>query len=361
MLTRLKVKGAQVVVVTSKTQGFKGGGKLRTYDQIDGMPIYRLYRTYYEMLVFPKRHIRKIIRLTESFQPDLIFCGQELTMPVAIILQKYFKVPIVLLVENAGRVYSGEVYSKKQNILLDMVGIPSRHKFWYWLCRHSDTIITCHPHDQQIIKRISCSGINIRYLPWPTSIPTNFQVPASRNRTRGIYVGSLYPFKNTQEFQLAIPRILEATPAKEFVIVGPGPHAAIIKKLQKTFSGLKYIPELPRSQALRLIASSYFAYTPVVKGGWGFIGDCWSMRTPIVMTHNDSYVQDGNNSLLANNVDDLVRNINRLYEEPDLYEKLQANGYQSSAEREASVVGDTLYDIFSDTIASAPKNTFLHH
>ena len=85
-------------------------------------------------------------------------------------------------------------------------------------------------------------------------------------------------------------------------MVGPGPHAEIIKKLQKVTSGaVKYIPELPRIEALRLIASSYYAYTPVAKGGWGFIGDCWSVKTPIVMTHNDDYVINGVNALVSEN------------------------------------------------------------
>jgi glycosyltransferase involved in cell wall biosynthesis len=166
-----------------------------------------------------------------------------------------------------------------------------------------------------------------------------------------VYIGSLYPFKNTQEFELAIPRILEVTPTKEFVVVGPGPHATIIKELQKKTSGLvRYIPELPREEALRLIASSYYAFTPVKRGGWGFIGDCWSMGTPIVMTQNDCYVTNGVNSLVATSLDDLVRSINRLYEEPELYEKLKQNGYQESEDRKAATVGDALNDIFTKTM-----------
>lgn len=141
--------------------------------------------------------------------------------------------------------------------------------------------------------------------------------------------------------------------------MGPGSHAEIIKKLQKeTHGAVKHIQELPRAKALSLIASSYYAYTPVVRGGWGFIGDCWSMRTPIVMTHNDDYVTNNANALVAENENALIESINRLYHEPELLRTLQRNGYEESESRKAEVVGNRLYTIFAKTIENASLNTY---
>ena len=49
---------------------------------------------------------------------------------------------------------------------------------------------------------------------------------------------------------------------------------------------LKYIPALPRCEILKLIVQSYYAFTPVKEGGWGFLGDCWGTRTPLLMLNN---------------------------------------------------------------------------
>jgi glycosyltransferase involved in cell wall biosynthesis len=276
-------------------------------------------------------------------------------MRLGLRLQKHFNVPIVLMVEDAGVIYSGKAYSGvKMRTLLHITGIPGGQNFWPWLCSKVSIAITCHPRDKQIIEDLSGFGAKVYFLPWPTNRPADFKPPSSRNMYRGVYVGSLNPFKNTQEFEWTIPHILEATPTKEFVAVGPGPHAKILKDLQRRTSGsVRYISELPRNEALSLIASSFYAYTPVKKGGWGFIGDCWTVGTPIVMTHNNCYVTDEVNALVADNADELVRNINRLYEEPELYEKLRQKGYLESEARKAETVGDALFDMFAETIQTS--------
>jgi glycosyltransferase involved in cell wall biosynthesis len=351
MLLRLQERGVNLSIVASSSLGLKGKGRLASYENMDGISIYRLYWNLWEMLLFPTKHFHKILQLTKGLKPDLIFCCQEFNMRIALMLQKHFEVPIVLQVEDAGRIYSGEAYSFKFNSLLGVIGLPSGQKFWPWLCSKACKVITCHPRDQQILKELSQFGATIHYVPWPTSIPTDFEPPSSKSKYRGVYVGSLNPFKNTQEFELSIPRILDATPTKEFVIVGPGSHAKIAKDLQKRTNGsVRYIRELPRNEALQLIASSYFAYTPVKKGGWGFIGDCWTVGTPVIMTHNDYYVTNKMNALVANDINDLIHNINRLYNEPALYERLRKQGYRESEVRSAKIVGDAFYDVFSKAI-----------
>jgi glycosyltransferase involved in cell wall biosynthesis len=189
------------------------------------------------------------------------------------------------------------------------------------------------------------------YLPWPAYIPNDFEFGSTREKGVGIYIGSLYPFKNTQEFEKTLPLILEKSKTRTFVVVGEGPQVSIIKKLEAEYGeSISYINHLPRSEALRLISSSYYAYSPVKIGGWGFIGDCWSMRTPIVMTHNDDYVVNNVNALVSIDENDLIANINRLYEDTKLYQSLQANGYAEYEKRKAEVVGNELYRILANMV-----------
>jgi glycosyltransferase involved in cell wall biosynthesis len=352
-LLRLQERGVKLSMIAGKSMGLKGKGQLSTHENMDGISIHRLYKDLWEMLISPKKHFYEILELTKD-KPDLIFCCQEFNMRLALMLQKHYDVPIVLQVEDAGRIYWGNAYSFKFNSLLRVIGIPSGRKFWPWLCNKASDIITCHPRDQQITNELSQFGTEVHYVPWPTSIPADFKSLPGKNKNRGVYVGSLYPFKNTQEFEWSVPRILKETPTKEFIIVGPGSHAKLVKNLEKSTNGLvRYIPELPRTEALQLISSSYYAYTPVKKGGWGFIGDCWTMGTPLAMSYNDCYVADSENALVANESHDLIENINRFYNDLELYKKLTKQGYLESEARSSKMVGDALYNVFSKAIATS--------
>ena len=330
ILVNLHEKGSQLVVITSTSLGLKGRGTLPNYENMEGIPVHRLYRNYQEMFLFPGRHFAKVLKIVQDLKPDLILCDQELNIRLALMIQKCHNIPIALLVEDAGRIFLGESNNTpRRKFLMNIFGMPyGSQKFWRWLCEKCAVLITCHPRDQRILNLLS-NGKPVFYLPWPCYIPKNFKPSTTRERFRGIYVGSLSSFKNTQEFKCTLPLILENTEVKQFVVIGPGPHASLIKKLrEKYFDRVRYIPQVSRDEALRYISSSFFAYTPVKIGGWGFIGDCWSMKTPIVMTHNDNYVTDNENVLLSKNNPDLVENINRLYKDTELYEKLQCNGYE---------------------------------
>jgi glycosyltransferase involved in cell wall biosynthesis len=352
MLIRLQEKGAKLVIVTGKSMGLKGKGNLPACEDMDGIQIHRLYENPQEMFLFPGKRLSRILEIAEDLEPDLIFCDQELNMRLAVLIQESVKKPIVLMVEDAGRILAGEFYnSGKTRIAMLLFGIPSGPKFWSWLCEKANALITCNPRDQQNLGLLSKHNKPVFYLPWPSYIPIDLECGSIRENGVGIYIGSLYPFKNTQEFEITLPLILEKSQTKKFVVVGSGPQALMIKKLKDKYGeAISYIDHLPRTEALRLISSSYYAYSPVKIGGWGFIGDCWSMRTPLVMTHNDNYVINSVNALVAKDENDLVSNINRLYEDTNLYQNLQTNGYAEYEKRKADVVGDKLYDILTKVL-----------
>jgi glycosyltransferase involved in cell wall biosynthesis len=353
MLIRLHDKGVNLSIAAGRSMDLKGKGNLPTYENMDGIHIHRLYENYQDMFLFPRKRLNRILEIAKDLKPDLIYCDQEINMRLALLIQKSLKKPIVLHVENAGRIFSGEAYtSRKVRSAMLFLGIPSSGpKFWSWLCEKATTVISSHPGDQQIPGLLSKCNKPVFFLPWPSYIPKDFEYASTRENNRGIYIGSLSPFKNTQEFEHTLPLILEKTKTKQFTVVGPGSHAPLIRKLKERYGeAISYVSQLPRTEALKLISSSHFAYTPVRVGGWGFIGDCWSMRTPIVMTHNDNYVINNVNALVARDENDLVVNINRLYEDAQLYQKLQKNGYEEYEKRNANVVGDKLYNLLTKVL-----------
>ena len=301
MLIRLHDLGVKLLIVACKDLGLKGEGNLPAYENMNGIDIHRLYETSRDMFLFPSKKLNRILEIAKELNPDLIFCDQELNMRLALLIQKSLKKPIVLVVEDAGRILSGETYnSRKMKSVMSFFGMSHGSKFWSWLCEKADVLITCCPRDQQILGQLAKHNKPVFYLPWPSYVPSDFKCSSTREKSRGVYIGSLYPFKNTQEFEKTLPLILEKTKTQQFIVVGPGPHASIIKDLEQRYGeAIRYVNQLPRTEALKLISSSYYAYSPVKIGGWGFIGDCWSMNTPLVMTHNDDYVNNYVNALVA--------------------------------------------------------------
>ncbi len=352
MLIELSNRNVGVSVIAARPLTQKGKGMLPPYEDMSGVSIHRIFNRNIELLAFPQAKLKQCLRLAAELKPDLIFCSQELNMRLALQLQKFIKVPIVLLVEDAGRLRSGETYKLfRRKIVLASIGFPIGSKLWTWCCKNASTIITCHPRDRNNLDNLSQFNKPIYYLPWPTYLPPDFQAPSEKKKYRGIFVGSLKPEKNTQEFETTLPRIIKETCTKEFIVIGPGPHAKLIQKLQKDSHGaVKHFYGVARNEALRMIAESHYAYTPVAFGGWGFIGDCWSVKTPLITSHSDNYVTNNVNALVSKDYDSLISNINRLYDSKECYETLTYNGFEESTRRTAKAVANELCNIFQRTI-----------
>ena len=95
--------------------------------------------------------------------------------------------------------------------------------------------------------------------------------------------------------------------------------------------------------------SSYYAFTPVKEGGWGFLGDCWGTRTPLLMLNN-VFLSKTLDICVAKSKDELVEKINRLYEDPLFYQQMQDVGYNMYNIRSADAVGDELFSILQRTL-----------
>ena len=351
--SRLREKGAKVVFIAGKSSGDRANGiRLPDFENDDDIPIHRLYRDPNEMALFPRRRLKEVLNIATELNPDIIHCQGADIVRLALLVGSHLKIPIVLHIEIASGIVSTKfVGSLKMRPIRLLTGLPLRGpEFWSWLCEKIDTLITSHPPDQQILGLLSEHGTPVYYLPWPANIPKGCDLQPNRERQRGIYAGLLVPFKNTQEFEWVLPLILKNTPTKEFVVIGTGIHSKIIKKLKEQFGeAIIYIPSLPRCEVIRLISGSFYGFTPVKKGGWGFIGDCWATSTPLLM-FNNVFRSKELDLCVSKNGDELVQKINRLFEDTSFYKQMQAVSSEAFNKRTAEAVGDALYNILTKTL-----------
>jgi glycosyltransferase involved in cell wall biosynthesis len=356
LLKYLANKGNQLCVVAGRSLGFKGRGMLAPEEDMNGVRILRIYRNLYHAFLFPHSQLAALLRITRQFKPDLIFCSHEMDMRIAGLINKFCSAPVVLQVEDAGRLASGEsnLSSLKARVAFGAIGLPSGRNYWKWLVKRAQCVITLNPRDQGKLSELSSMDTPCYFVPWCSQIPSDYHA-SPKVGGHGVYCGSLSDLKNTKEFGVTIPMLLDQTPTEEFVIIGWGAsrHVALVRKLEEKYGErIRFVPGgLPRSKVLEIISSSDYGYTPVREGGWGFILDCWAVGTPLVMTHNDdNYVTPMFNALVSNSLSDLPSTVQLLYADNILSQKLRQKGFKSYLEHSPEEVGSRVLSIFEETL-----------
>lgn len=138
VLIKLKDRGVKIPVVTSRSLGLKGKGQLPPYENMDGVPVYRLFRNPLDMLAFPQRRLKAILAIAHDLHTDLIFCSQEMNIRLALLIKRYVKAPIALLVEDAGFIFSnGAREGLAATFVLHTLAIPTGREFWLWLSHNT--------------------------------------------------------------------------------------------------------------------------------------------------------------------------------------------------------------------------------
>jgi glycosyltransferase involved in cell wall biosynthesis len=316
------------LVVTTRDVPAKGIWRLPRYEDADGIPVHRLYRNFFEMSMFPQKSLSQILRLARDFGPEVIFCSLAGNMRIAVALKKHLGTPIVLAVEYAGNIALNCSRSRRQSVFMQVFGVPYGSGYWKWLSKWSDAVITFYPNDQYVFSGLSRFGAKMFFVPW-CNAPSSFIVK-NRVEGRAMYAGMFSKFKNTEEFLQTIPFLMEETPTKEFVFLGSGSahDVRVVETLRKKYgTRIQHLIALPRVEAMKLLSGCHYAYTPVRTGGWGFIGDCWATRTPLVMTHNDYCATAGVDTMVTS-PEDIAITVNEIYGDQDLYRSLQESGYK---------------------------------
>jgi len=333
-----------ILVISNMENILKGAGvEFSPETESDGnISIHRLFKTLKEQRTFylAIKKYKTLKEIAKKFKPHIIFCENSINMPIAVKIKKDFRIPIVLRLEylfswNNPYDVIGHQRFLKNKITGDMLGKIVGFLCWKWLRYHSDEIISHYPGDRD----------RTIYIPWPGK-ETVFKEKITRHQNRAVFIGSFDVHKNFNEFTKALPELFSKTPLKEFYFVGSGDYSYIVDELRKLFPDkIRHINTMSRDECLKLIGSSYFCYSPAVRGGWGFIGDAWAMKTPMVVAHNHYDFKDNVDSIVAG-AESIAERINRLYSDSNYYEKIVSEGYRRFRDNHsAEKVGQRYLDV----------------
>lgn len=337
-------KGNNILAISQREHINKGTGtQISSKFEIDGrIVIHRLFDTWRQQksLLSLITKFSLIKNILHEFSPEIIICEELSNMPLAVKIKKEFNIPLVLRVEFAydkKHPYRtmGMLLKKFKNKLTgDYFSILIGKLIWNWASKNSDSIISCFFNDAA--KNIESGNSSLMYyVPWPTFLSKTIS-NRKKIKKRAVFVGSFEKHKNLKELEITIPLLFENTPIEEFYIVGTGDDLDIIENLKAKFPiKIKHLTSLSRNECLNLISSSYISYSPATMGGWGFIGDSFAMKTPIVVTHNHYGFNDMVDSVLTTKAK-IVDRVNELYKNRELYSKISSGGYDRFAENHTS-------------------------
>jgi len=349
----------KIIAITQEENTNKGDGREEYFSSdINGnFNIYRIFKNLKDLKsIFEIRKKDKIIRsIIDDFQPDLIFCEELTNIKLAIYLKKIYNLPIVLRVEFAYnesepyRTMGNQLKIFRNALTRDLLPKIIGKAIWYIACKKSSAVISCFYQDS--LREISnIKSLKTYYVPWPAYVQ-EISDQNIRRKDRAIFIGSFDKHKNLHEFLETIPKIFDHTEIKQFIVVGDGEDYKIIDELKQKFPDkIIHIKSLKRNDCLDLIRTSYFSYSPAVRGGWGFIGDSWATKTPIVITHNHYGFKDGIDSIVTN-TEDIFKRINQLYNE-EIFNAISIGGYNKFADfHSAESVGQKYIDICNGVLS----------
>jgi glycosyltransferase involved in cell wall biosynthesis len=332
--------GMDVAVITARQNTSKSVESSSAYEEFRDVRIHRPYERFAEMIWRPARHLAACREALATLRPDVLVCQQELNIRLTLLLQRGWPAPILLVTEFARALAEGHFGGRRVRLLWPFLGVPTwGSSFWRWLCRRVAGIITANPGDAPYLEALSQGGAPVWHVPWCSELSAYEPAP-ERDPGRLVYVGAFSDFKNTSELAETIPLVLEHTPVREAVLVGDG-DTRVVEDLRAAYGErVRHLPGLARAEVLALLSGAFCAHTPVLVGGWGFIGDCWGTGTPLVATHDAYAFRHGVDALLAEGPEGVVAAVNGLAEDPALYARLQAGGYERHRRHTAQAVGE---------------------
>ena len=245
------------------------------------------------------------------------------------ILQDTFQIPAVLTVEQAGC---------RAGLPLDICDqYPPLTADWQSTIRQMSAVITWHINDINRLSVIGGGVVPVWHVYFGLDIPSSVRHLAFQNKNKGraSYVGSIFAdpdhWKKSAELAEVVPLILEHTPVQEFYICGTCADSyaePMINQLLLKYPGRVIYKDLKtdRESALRVIAESFFVYTPVGHNQIGCLPvEAWALRTPILMT-NSTYIKDRITGMRPDRLTDIPARIEELYRSSELYRTIQDNG-----------------------------------
>lgn len=338
VFTELIKMGNEVIVITSKRVGTKGVGTLPEIELINDLKIYRIADNYTSSKYFLDK-ISEISLIVDDFNPTIIFFGTRKLYKISKQISNRSKAKLVFLTEffiNSRRFIGERRYYMGIPVLAKPIASLMRS---FFLRRVDKIIVTDFTEEAAILRRYKSKKIAV--MPWCNHLPSGFEVKNIGIESRldqAIFAGSLINITINRQFLESVQSLIENKIVNKVVIVGQGPLKYKLEDLESRYPGkIILMGTLPRKKALQEIGQSKLAILTTVNGGWGFIGECFALGTPLLYVYNHySFNHLIDSFKFSYNTEEGVRELFGLISNDKKYRELQSNMMQRYISKHSS-------------------------
>jgi glycosyltransferase involved in cell wall biosynthesis len=352
-IQELVTLGHQVMVLAARTSELKSKEVGELLEEVEGVSYYRPFFTAREMVENGLNLSAEIVATVKAFAPEAIFASSFRGLKVARGLAlSGVKAPTLMRVEHLDPIQA--IYGRRYYLGIPWLGRMLGRAKWRAHARHMQGVVTTNAADLYQAQAYSYLGDRVFFAPHCNQLPRLRDEGVSRDRGLMIYVGSLIRDKLCERWSVSVEQIFDKTPVERFQIIGDGPFRHVVESLKARFGNrIEHVVSLPRSEALERLLTACFAYTEAIYG-WGFIGDCWATGTPLLAPNSTYGLVRNYDALMPMSVEQMLKDINRLYVDDKLYQALSANGLRRYQSNHTSSIVAAHYDSALRSIVANP-------
>ncbi len=263
--------------------------------------------------ITPYLFIRSIIfLLSTNSQFDIIHSHGINGAIIGIFIQKIFKIKKHIV----------SIYSTYDNVPLNSIST----KLIVLILNHCDQVLTQSDISVTQLKRLGVNSNKIsRYYHW-IDLDQFKPIKVKNKKFSVLFIGRMVPQKGA----LILAKVAQKLPQIKFTFVGTGPDYKKILNLSKKFINIEIIGDVAYKNLNQYYQKSFLLCVPSkYKEGWGrIIAESIACGTPVISSNLGATVEAADSSVavfIEPTVNNFIREINKLYKNPKLYQSLLKN------------------------------------
>jgi len=286
--------GHDVVCLAAKSNPSKSISRSARVSTHGRLTIVRPWASYQFAAEFPEAAAVLARRALGRQTFDVALCVQHFNYLLIRRLLRFSRqrIPLAVLLESALRAASQETLNTRVRVMYRLRGFRDGPQFYRWVAKSADSIITCDPSEIGQLAELRIWNPRTEYVPWCTD-PGRRRTRPLQDQGVAMFAGSLAKHKNPAELVAVIRRVLAETPTIKFRLATSRRSNRILLAWRNELGeGFEPYTNLTLAQVAGLLEETQYGITAAAVGGWGFIGGCWAMQTPLVLLHPNTFVQD---------------------------------------------------------------------
>ena len=337
------------VIITSRSRGSKSTGTNSDYEEHGKTKIYRIVDKSPALWKAKGTKTETLISdIIERHDVKMLLASTNACCEISSHLASKHSIPNIMMLEflfHKTRFFAASI---REYLGLNFLKPLAWRYHYNKFSKHNNSLITFYNEEEEEALKTP----NTYFVPWCNQIPNEILIPDKKENSL-IFAGNFSKWTIKDECLIELASILEKKIVDKIHFVGYGVLLYKIEKLKELFGDRIIIHgSLPRNEVLELIAKVKYGIQAATLGGWGFMGECLALKTPLIILDSNKYrLRDAENAIIIKNFGEMHNQISYYNNHPEKYKLLQENGHLAYKQNHTG-------DKTAEYLAIAIKQTF---